>query len=105
MSTQCSSCGAETHLGYENRSIALENAGVIKLIGVPLRICSNCSAKYYDKEVENRIEKLLGDLHCPEDEKILFWSGNSFTEVDPKRFQLPDYPDRYIKRPKRKVEI
>ncbi len=105
MSTQCGSCGGNTHLAYENRAVSLENAGVIKLVGVPFYICGGCSTKAYDSRIENRIEELLASVKCPEGEKIFLWSGNNFVEMDPKRFQLPDYPDRYIKRPKRKVEI
>lgn len=105
MSTQCGTCGGNTQLGYENRAVSLENAGVIKLVGVPFYICGSCSTKAYDSRIENRIEELLASVKCPEGEKIFLWSGNNFVEMDPKRFQLPDYPDRYIKRPKRKVEV
>lgn len=103
MTTQCSSCGGKTRLEYENRAISLENAGVIRLVGVPYHICTGCSTKIYDSRIEDRAEELLASVNCPEGEKILLWSGSSFIEMDPKRFQLPDYPDRYIKRPKRKV--
>lgn len=105
MTTRCSSCGSETRRGYENRAISLENAGVIRLLGVPYSICDGCSNKLYDSRVENRVEELLSSVNCLEGEKTYLWSGNSFIEVEPHRFQLPDYPDRYIRRPKRKVEI
>lgn len=103
MTIQCGSCGGKTRLEYENRAISLENAGVVRLVGVPYHICADCSTRVYDSQIENRVEELLAGVHCPEGEKVLLWSGSGFVEMDPKRFQLPDYPDRYIKRPKRKI--